>query len=314
MNLTRILTGAVLTAILVLRFGGSAQGSTPSLIVIDPGHSGSTLLSIDPQFNMYDYEYSNGQENIDNWNVAVALQNKLLAAGYRVMMTKTGPNDTVSKRARINLANKNGAALFVFIHRDAYTFGSWGNVYAQFMDGWRENVNSNAVYLKNVCSNAANVCQQSLVIASALVNARKALEGPAISLATENYTTRGGYIPPGNLSILSLWATGPSILVEAGIPDTAAKVNTYAQGLFNGIAASIPVDPPPPLIRMRIEHGLGNPVRLAWPTAYFGCALQSAPTPSGPWTNSNLPVTIEETDFVEYDTIGLPQRFYRLFQ
>jgi N-acetylmuramoyl-L-alanine amidase len=228
--------------VVILATPAGARAAEAPLIVIDAGHNGTTLLSIDPQFNMYDYEYSNGQENIDDWNVSVALKSKLEAAGYRVMLTKTGPSDSVSKRVRIDMANNNGAALFIFIHRDAYSFGSWGHAYAQFLDGWRADVNGNKVYFKDACPNAADVAARSLVIATSIVNARKAIEGSAISLARQNYTGRGGYIPDGDLSILSLWATVPSILVEAGIPNTAAKVDKYAQGLFNGIAAAIPLD------------------------------------------------------------------------
>jgi N-acetylmuramoyl-L-alanine amidase len=95
----------VLVILVALAIFGLSAGSASAgpLIVIDPGHSGGTLLSIDPQFNMYDYEYNGGQENYDNWNVAVALKAKLETAGYRVLLTKTGPEDIVSKRARVNL-------------------------------------------------------------------------------------------------------------------------------------------------------------------------------------------------------------------
>lgn len=61
-------------------------------------------------------------------------------------------------------------------------------------------------------------------------------------MAVENFTGRGGYIPAGNLAILQLWATVPSLLMEAGICDTDAKQEKYALGIFNGIRAAIPTD------------------------------------------------------------------------
>jgi hypothetical protein len=61
-------------------------------------------------------------------------------------------------------------------------------------------------------------------------------------MALENFTGRGGYIPAGNLAILQLWATVPALLMEAGICDTDAKQEKYAQGIFNGIRAAIPTD------------------------------------------------------------------------
>jgi N-acetylmuramoyl-L-alanine amidase len=224
--------------VLVLAFLTAAgAASAGPLIVIDPGHSGGTLLSIDPQWNMYDYEYDNGTENHEVWNVSVKLKTKLVAAGYAVMLTKTGPDDVVSKRDRINLANNNGAALFVTIHRDAHPFGTWGHVYVQRVNDWRASVDGTKKYFT-----LADVAAKSSAIGNAILSARRAVEGPSITMAVENFTGRGGYIPAGNLAILQLWATVPALLMEAGICDTDAKQEKYALGVFNGIRAAIPTD------------------------------------------------------------------------
>ncbi len=225
---------AFLTATGVASAGPASVGP---LIVIDPGHSGGTLLSIDPQWNMYDYEYDNGAENHEVWNVSVKLKTKLEAAGYRVILTKTGPDDVVSKRDRINLANKNGAALLVTIHRDAHTFGTWGHVYVQRVNDWRAAVDGTKKYFT-----LADVAAKSSTIGNAILSARRAIEGTSVTVAVENFTGRRGYIPGGNLAILQLWATVPSLLMEAGICDTDAKQEKYARGIFNGIKAAIPSD------------------------------------------------------------------------
>ena len=182
----------VLVILVALAIFGLSAGSASAapLIVIDAGHSGGTLLSIDPQFNMNDYEYNNGQENYDNWNVAVALKAKLEAAGYRVLLTKTGPEDIVSKRARVNLANNNGAALLVSIHRDVHTFGTWGHVYVQRVGDWRADVNGN-----HVAFNLPDVAAKCAAIGQGILNARRAIEGTAITMAVESFTGRGGLYP-----------------------------------------------------------------------------------------------------------------------
>jgi len=215
----------------------AGAASAGPLIVIDPGHSGGTLLTIDPQWNMYDYEYDNGPENHEVWNVSVKLKAKLEAAGYTVILTKTGPDDVVSKRDRIDLANDNGAALFVTIHRDAHTFGSWGHVYVQRLDGWRASVDGTKRYFT-----LADVATRSSAVGNAILSARRAIEGTSVTMAVADFTGRGGYIPDGNLAILQLWATVPSLLMEAGICDTDAKQEKYAQGIFNGIKAAVPAD------------------------------------------------------------------------
>jgi len=54
-------------------------------------------------------------------------------------------------------------------------------------------------------------------------------------------------------------------------------------------------------------------VRLSWTTNSPPETLQfSTVSPTGPWANVNLPVTIEGTEYVVYDLIGPRPKFYRL--
>jgi N-acetylmuramoyl-L-alanine amidase len=102
--------------------GGNAFAREAPLIVIDPGHSGTSLTTIDPATQIRDEEYCNTPEISDVWDVAVILEAKLKAAGYRVLLTKPNAMATVSKRDRINVADLNGAALAVSIHTSGHTW------------------------------------------------------------------------------------------------------------------------------------------------------------------------------------------------
>ena len=228
MRLWKGLVGLAVLMMLFVVLTGTALAAPP-LIVIDPGHSGGTLLSVDPQFNMWDYEYDNGVENHENWAVAVKLKTKLEAAGYQVLLTKTGPDDIVSKRARVDLANNNGAALLVSIHRDDHTFGTWGHVYVQRVGDWRADVNG-----KHVLFNLPDIAAKSATIGQKILDARRAIEGTSITMAVEDFTGRDVHIPAGNLAITQLWATVPSLLMEAGICDTDAKQEKSEVNAFGG--------------------------------------------------------------------------------
>jgi len=231
----------MLTALAIFGIGAGSALAAP-LIVIDPGHSGSSLTTIDPLTRIQDYEYNNGTENTQVWNVAIALKAKLEAAGYRVLLTKTGPQDTVSKRARTNIADNNGAAMAVSIHRDGHTFGTWGQIFVQRTDGYRVNVEGKKVYF-----NLPDIAALSQRYGQNILAARRAIEGSSVVIKVTTFDGRG-YIAAGNLPLVQLFSKTPWVYCEAGYPGTPARVDAYAQGIFNGIVASIPVDgsPPPP--------------------------------------------------------------------
>jgi hypothetical protein len=203
---------------------------------------------------MNDWEYDNGAENHEMYDVCVLVRDGwpgfpgLLERGYRVNLTKTGPDDIVSKRARVNVAIINNADLFASVHRDAHTFGTWGHVYVQRVNDWRYDVNGVKKYFT-----LADVAAESKRIGDAILKARKTIEGSAITMAVQNYTGRGGNIPGGNLTITQLWNTRPALLLEAGVCNTEAKKQKYAQGIVNGIIAALPIGgtvtpPTPPVI------------------------------------------------------------------
>jgi N-acetylmuramoyl-L-alanine amidase len=210
--------------------------SAPSpIIVLDPGHSGTSRTTIDPATQIRDEEYLNTPETKDMFEVAVLLKSKLEAAGYTVLMTKKAWNDTVSKRERVNFANKNHAALGVSIHTSGHTFGSYGQIYVQKMDSYRENIHGKKVYfaLPDVAALSAQYGQIFLA-------ERRKIEGSSVVI-TVNTSWGGRGLAPGNLPIVQLFSEVPWILNEAGVPRNAKEKDRYAQSLFNSIVKCVPI-------------------------------------------------------------------------
>jgi N-acetylmuramoyl-L-alanine amidase len=205
------------------------------VIVLDPGHSGTSLTTIDPATQIRDEEYLNTPETRDMFDVAVLLKAKLEAAGYTVLMTKKAWTDTVSKRNRVNFANSNHAALGVSIHTSGHTFGGYGQIYVQRMDSYRENIHGKKVYfaLPDVAALSARYGQIFLA-------ERRKIEGSSV-VVTVNTSWGGRGLAPGNIPIVQLFSQVPWILNEAGAPRNAHDKERYAQSLFNSIVKCVPI-------------------------------------------------------------------------
>ncbi len=207
----------------------------PPLIVLDPGHSGTRLTTIDPATEIRDEEYLNTPETKNVFEVAVLLRDKLQAAGYRVLMTKQAWDDTVCKRDRVNVANENDAALGVSIHTSGHTFGHYGQIYVQRMDSYRENIHGGKVYF-----GLPEVAALSARYGEIFLEERRKIEGRSVVI-TVNTSWGGRGLAPGNLPIVQLFAEVPWLLVEAGVPQNENDKELYAQSLFNSIARCVPI-------------------------------------------------------------------------
>lgn len=235
------LVGVVVASTTIGLMSGNAFAGGP-VIVLDPGHSGTSVTTIDPETQIMDKEYPSMPEMQDVFTVATILKAKLEAAGYTVLMTKQAYTDTVTKRQRVDLANNNHAALAVSIHTSGSTFGTWGQIYVQRLDGYREDIHDNKVFF-----NLPAVASLSQQYGQIFLTERRKIEGNSIVVTVDSsFGARG--LAPGNLPIVQLWSTVPWVYCEAGALKSDSDREMYAQSLYGSIVACIPINgatPPP---------------------------------------------------------------------
>lgn len=87
-------------------------------VCLDPGHGGS-----DPGCD------SDGRiESTDNWNLALAVKDRMEAAGIKVIMTREDNDTKVYLKDRVAIANASDADYYISIHRnkgDGYGVETW---------------------------------------------------------------------------------------------------------------------------------------------------------------------------------------------
>jgi N-acetylmuramoyl-L-alanine amidase len=96
-------------------------------VVLDPGHGGSDTGAVNSKYGL--------TEKDQNLKVAYALKPLLVANGYKVCMTRTTNEATLSNNNRYTYANTTGAKVLVSIHMNGSTntttdytttlFGKW---------------------------------------------------------------------------------------------------------------------------------------------------------------------------------------------
>jgi N-acetylmuramoyl-L-alanine amidase len=232
------LIGAALV-VAVLALPAPAKALAGPIIVLDPGHSGTSLTTIDPETKIRDEEYCNDPEITNVFDVATRLKAKLEAAGYTVLLTKQNAMDTVTKRERADVANNSHAALAVSIHTSGHSFGSYGEIYVQNVTSYRENIYGQNIYFSDPAVAALSAQYGQLFLAE-----RRKIEGPSV-VVTVNTGWEDRGLAPGNLPIVQLFSKVPWLLVEAGVPSNETQRDLYAVSLFNSIVACVPVNGPP---------------------------------------------------------------------
>jgi N-acetylmuramoyl-L-alanine amidase len=196
--------------------------------------------------NVSDYE--NEPEMHDVFSVALLVRAQLLAAGYRVVMTKASADSRVSLGQRAAIANQAHAALAVSIHDQAgfnggIPFATGNNiVYYQAVGDYRATPAGKKVYFTN--TEEAAVSQRFGAVFQAR---RTAIEGHSVRLQNNvgyDLGTRG--LAAGNIWIVQLLSTVPWIYNEAGGNSVgmaglnATDQHLYAAGLVASIEQCVP--------------------------------------------------------------------------
>jgi N-acetylmuramoyl-L-alanine amidase len=208
-----------------------AEALTAALICIDPGHGtppavGAQREPIGPGSSTLKVKDGGGAAGEAAVVLAIARRTRalLLARGYRVAMTRTGPTfhyGNGGNVARAQFCNRRRAALMVRIHADGSADSSRRGVstlYPAFRRGWTDDIFAPS-------RRAARLVQQELV---------RATRAPDLGMVVRSDLTGCN------------WADIPTILVETGflsnpaerrLLHSSAYQDRVARGLAKGVAA-----------------------------------------------------------------------------
>jgi N-acetylmuramoyl-L-alanine amidase len=236
------------------RSASSAQPSaaqhagTAPVIVIDPGHS-KPIHAIDPATGLDVSDYENEPEMRDVYAVAELVRAQLLAAGYRVIMTKPTVDTPVSLGQRSAIANAADAALALSIHDQAGSNGGIGFadgnniVYYQAVGDYRETPQGRKVVFTD-----AAVAAVSRRYAQIFQDKRAQVQDTTVRLlGNTGYDLGSRGLPAGDIWLVQLLARVPWIYNEAGGNSRGmtglnpTDQQRYADGLVAAVEACVPV-------------------------------------------------------------------------
>lgn len=217
------------------------------VIVVDPGHS-PLIYAIDPATGLNVSDYENEPEMRDVFAVAELVKAKLLAAGYRVIMTKDSATDRVSLAQRAAIANNAHAALALSIHDQAGANGGIGfdsgnnTVYYQSVGNYRETPNGTRIVFSD-----SRVAALSMRCGQTFQAQREKVEGHQVALlGNTGYDLGSRGLAAGNIWLVQLLSHVPWIYNEAGGNSagttglSATDERRYADGLVAGVEHCIP--------------------------------------------------------------------------
>jgi N-acetylmuramoyl-L-alanine amidase len=213
---------------------GAAGVAAAALICLDPGHGtppaiGRQLEPIGPGSKVTKIKDGGGAPGEAAVALAIAKRTRklLVARGYRVAMTRTGPTIELGNGdgnvARAKFCNRRHSALMVRIHADGSADRSLHGV-STLVPGWRRGWTDD-IYRRSL--RAGRALQQTVVRSTGAADR--------------------GLVQRSDLTGFN-WADVPAVLVEAGFlsnPAEARRLHTgayqqrVARGLARGVAAFV---------------------------------------------------------------------------
>ncbi len=208
--------------------GNTAKADVSGFLVcIDPGHPSETSAGAS----------ANGlSEKRIAWQVAGRLARRLKSLGVAYVLTKSSENQLVTNRQRAEIANKNGAALFLRLHCDA----GGGHGYSWYYpdrSGTKQGVTGPPEEVQRASHRAVQILNEAMKPVL-----RGVLQGNPIK--TDAATFVGG--KQGGVLTGSIFSRVPTALIEmcfisqksdAKVMGSAAGQEKMAEALAAGIVA-----------------------------------------------------------------------------
>jgi len=212
--------------------------TTPSsgTIALDPGHNVQEIHDIEPTTGAQLYDYPNGKEVDDMWDVATRVKVKLEQEGYSVKMLRSSKDERVNFQQRADRAK--GSVVAISLHS---TPSGGSQVGAQVVGGYRKGDGGGVLTFSNTVT-----AGKSSEYAAAMAKGRNEKEGGGVTVRGFNFDTRGGGIAIGNIPWVQLLSQDtPWIYNEMQPSDggggangiSEAAKNKYVEGIVAGVKA-----------------------------------------------------------------------------
>lgn len=229
-----------------------ADKKQQTVVFLDPGHGSNltpTMATSGGSKGIYSGENtSGGNEDVDVWNVAQDTKAALSAAGYKVVLSRTGEPDpdphTLWQKGLMAETADNGkpAAIGVSIHTDTQADVGAGEIYYDFVGGYRQNNTDNT----RATFTNARVADLSKKYAENFLSVREKLQGATLTMtAGTSFAASRGLGSFGTIPIIMLTADDvPWVYNEmgrttdAGLSATDTKI--YAESIVQGVEKSLP--------------------------------------------------------------------------
>ena len=255
--------------------------------MIDPGHSGRSIRSVDAATGLRDIDYPNYPEIYEVFDISACVARGLRLDGYRVVLAKKHALDSVGLAARARLATRLDADLAISVHNDHGQTADFEATYDQ--RGRAQNGRYPVMYrgsgrARTVFDRPA-VAKRSQRYAKIIAAARTTTQGRPVGVRVNTFTGRAP-LEPGNLALVQLLTEVPWVYNEmgaktAGSVTRAVSIDSelgYARGLLLGVERSVPVAAGPvsqpsagarQLRRCLVEKVEPRPGRFTRPRAYL---------------------------------------------
>jgi N-acetylmuramoyl-L-alanine amidase len=227
---------------------GPVTSTNAPVIVIDPGHS-VPVHGIDRQSGLDVSDYENEPEMRNVFAVAQLVRAELVAAGYRVVLTKSSVDTPATLGQRAQIANAAHAALALSIHDQAGANGGIGFdqgnniVYSQSVGSYRTTPTGKRIYFTDQA-----IAALSKRYGAIFKEKRASAQGrPITLLGNTGYDLGSRGLPAGDIWIVQLLSKVPWIYNEAGgnsagmVGLSRADEQRYANGLVAAVEACVPI-------------------------------------------------------------------------
>lgn len=217
-------------------------GCAAPVVALDPGHNPVRIAPFDAKTGVAQVDYPNGAEDGDVFSVARQVSSRLAGRGYRVVLLKRSPTESVTYRQRVDRAQAAHAAIGVSIH----TSPGVNAVFVQRVGLYREGMGADGT-TRRVSFGDESTAASSQRYGAQIARNRSRAEGHPVTVRDNDF---GGRAPlwSGNIPIISLIAADtPWVYNEfspgssgGAVPVDSAALRAYARGIADGVQAALP--------------------------------------------------------------------------